>query len=690
MFSRARVYSLCSRFFVAKCAAPIAVCAGTLCALLVSGCGDPPAAPSANSKGAAKVADAVTSAADARCQQLITSSLDMMKPENLGITAQEQQVVDALNNWAGECGKSVPTGSNDPPPTAGKGDAFADLYDLSDIEHVRNCWLVRQLGTNAMRSQPTDLDRAVALFDLCVRTVALLGTAEPVFAQTPYDTMVLGRGTAEDRAWLFGELLRQAGIDSVILRPKKSSSQTPGTSTKGDSAAAPWLVGVLLDKQVYLFDPTLGWPIPSPDDKVTSVTVRQPATLAQVVAHDELLRKLDVSPDKKYPLRAADLKSLQVEIISSSRYSEPRIKRLESFLAGNRSTTVYSPMADVSGRPGVKNRVEQGGAGLWKKEDVSLWDYPDRQIGAVHHLDGQAKTHHDEEWLPFAGPVDLEFEMKTMSFKISQGTTFTEVNNGKGSGRSGAGRMPSPGDAERVEVRHDARRQIKARIAQLQGDYPTAVRKYLSVQLAELPPELLFPPDAQEKIKRDLPPEKRPNGPVGQTTPKREFIMNFRAAEAAKFWMGVCQLDQHEGDSADETFTAYLRRYTQGGVGLWVLQAAYLRSLSLAENKKFALAVQAITQLVQALPENDFRRPAFELLSERWRTARDAAKPSPSDTSAESPTQNSPPADAKSADANVKPAAPGKAESKAPSAPKTPAPTPAAPDVKSPAKPKSP
>src|SRR5580700_4408889 len=357
MSSRAGVYSLSSRFAAAPRVWLFDVaCAVALSAILSAGCepSSSTSSGSAASKAGAKAEASAASAADARCQQLLSSGLDMMKPENLGITAQEQQVVDSLNNWAADCGKS--TAVNDPAPKNGNAEAFADLYDLTDIEHVRNCWLVKQLGAGVLKSQSTDLDRIVGLFDLSIRTVALFNSSDPLMPQTPYDTMVIGRGTAEDRAWLFGELLRQAGFDSVIVRPKGSSltiNSGAGTSGGAASDAAPrWLVGVLLDKQVYLFDPTLGWPIPSPDDKGTSATVSKPATLAQAVAHDELLRKLDAS--KKYPLRASDLKSVQVEIITSSRYSEPRIKRIESFLAGNRSTTVYAPLADAGGRPGLR------------------------------------------------------------------------------------------------------------------------------------------------------------------------------------------------------------------------------------------------------------------------------------------------------------------------------------------------
>jgi hypothetical protein len=675
MSLRARVYSRGFRFAATVAAGRgprfAAICAGPALALLVAGCHSQSSTSSTkpDPKSGAK-ATALAVAAENRCTQLLTSGLDMLKPGNMGISAQEQQVVDALNNWAGECGNSTASPANDPPaakgatPTAtakdagvgasGAGasttsasgganaDAFADLYDLGDIEHIRDSWLVKDLGTAAVKAEPTDLERAVSLFDLAVRTVALNNAGDPELPQTVYDILVIGRGTAEDRAWLFGELLRQAGMDAVIVRPNAgadTTAKTPDvkaapTANKSPSGAEPrWLVGALVDKQVYLFDPTLGWPIPSPDDKGITPTVRQPATLAQAAAHDELLRKLDVSPEKKYPLKASDLKSVKVEIITSGRYSEPRIKRIESFLAGSRSVVVYTPLADVGARPGLRSRVENGGAGSWKKEDVSVWDYPDRQLAAVHHLGDQTKIVHDAFWLPFEGPVEFEFDPKTMQFKIAQGTTITSLKGGKPA-RPQAGAIPAPGEEnDRVEVRHDSRLQLKARIAQLQGDFPQAIRKYLTVQLDELPDKLVLPEDIQERAK-SLPPDKRPKGPLAIETPKREFFMNFRAAEDAKFWMGVCQLEQHEMAAAAETFEAYIRRYSQGGVGTWIIQAAYLRSLTLAEMKKFALAVQAARQLADALPENDFRRPTFELLGERWRSARDAAKPTSSTASA--------------------------------------------------------
>jgi hypothetical protein len=293
--------------------------------------------------------------------------------------------------------------------------------------------------------------------------------------------------------------------------------------------------------------------------------------------------------------------------------------------------------------------------------------------------------------LPFEGPVELEFDMKTMHWKISSGTTIKSL---KGDKPNRAGVFPGQEENDRVEVRHDPRKQIKARIAQLQGDYAKAIRTYLSVQLDELPAHLPLPEEVQERA-RNLPPDQRPkgldkNGVIVGETPKREFLMNFRAAEDAKFWMGVCQLDQHEAETAEETLGAYLRRYGQGA-GTWIVQAAHLRAVALAENKKFALAVQGITQLADALPESDFRRPTYELLSARWRLVRDAAKPSaePAPQKESTASAKSDPAPAKPP-ASEKPPAPTRSSPAAPpSTTKTPAP-PAATDAKSTTKPKTP
>lgn len=534
----------------------------------------------------------------------------MLRPEKLGISAEPKAAVDTLNNWVRDCGKSTVVAdppSNDPAaekliPEAARASAQGDLYDRQDIEHVRNCWLFKQARASVARQSDSDASRAVALFDLANRIVAIISKTEPTIPQSLYDIAVVGKGTPEDRAWVFAELLRQTGIDAVILKPGPRAAATEAPSVKvGDvgksgvgatrsnssGAGARWLVGAIVDKQVYLFDPTLGWPIPSPADKSATPAVQSAATLAEVLADDGLLRKLDVSPEKPYPLHSADLKSARVEIITSSRYWSPRIRRLESFMSGERSATIYAPLGDVGSRPGLLSRVTAAGSGLWKKEDVVVWDYPDRQTAAVEHFDQQANDIHQFFWLPFQGPLTADIEKDSMKLTIGPGT----------------------------------RKQLKSRIAQLQGDNAGAVRNYLLVQLDELPNAIPLPEEMQAAMKAQQ--QKPSEEPLGIPVPQLAVLTNFRAAEDAKFWMALCQLEQGMFETASETFDAYWRRYLQGGK--WIPETALFRGLTLAKTGRYGLAVQQINDLLRTFPEDDPRWATCKLFVARWRTARDAS-----------------------------------------------------------------
>lgn len=586
----------------------LAVAAAVCVAFFVSGC---PRTGTTKTPGPSKAdhsatkAPAGAAAPSQRCQTLLSSSIEMMQPENLGISADAKSAVDSLNNWVRDCGKSDATqggGTKDTAidkflPDAERASANAELFDIGDIEHVRNCRLFKQASANVLRTSTSDLDRIVGLFELANRLVAISGPIEPTIPQTAYEALVVGRGTPEDRAWVFGELLRQAGFDALILRPQSRDS------------AKRWLVGVPLEKQVYLFDPALGWPIPSADDKGTTPTVRRPATLAEAAANDSLFRKLDVSAEKPYPLKADDLKSLRAEVITSSRYWLPRIKHLENFLSGNRSATVYVALGDVGNRPGLLSRSAAAGAGFWKKDDVTVWDYPNRQGLAARNLDLRATQARELRWLPFEGPVKVDFDK----------------------------------DALQLQTKGGERKEIRSRTSQLQGDCPSAIRNYLLVQLEELPPAMMLPPAVAKEIATKQG-KSLGDGPVGIEVPKREFAMNYRAAEDAKFWMAVCQMEQNEFESAAENLAAYIRGYGARG-GLWIPQAALLRGIVLAHAQQYALAVQSVNQVLRALPEDDPRRSAFELFATRWRTTRDAAKPLPEKTPDSTKTSSAPASD---------------------------------------------
>ncbi len=74
--------------------------------------------------------------------------------------------------------------------------------------------------------------------------------------QKPGETLLLGIGTPTDRAWIFILLCRQVGLDAALLAIPDPENR---------EILRPKWVGVLSDGEVYLFEPTLGIPLPGPD-----------------------------------------------------------------------------------------------------------------------------------------------------------------------------------------------------------------------------------------------------------------------------------------------------------------------------------------------------------------------------------------------------------------------------------------
>jgi hypothetical protein len=193
---------------------------------------------------------------------------------------------------------------------------------------------------------PEELRLAMQLFDWTVANVQLEDDAWPEKSafklprnwHTPYETVLLGRGTASDRAWTFILLARQQGLDVVLLGI--GDAEKP-------AELKPWVPALVLahgdgDKKeldLYLFDPALGLPIPGPDG-------RGIATLAQVAADESLLRQLDLNDQRPYPIKAADIQQVTALVEASPGYLSRRMKFLESKLGGkHRLVLSVSPQA---------------------------------------------------------------------------------------------------------------------------------------------------------------------------------------------------------------------------------------------------------------------------------------------------------------------------------------------------------
>ena len=270
-----------------------------------------------------------------------------------------EQMIDRLNQWARQRTPSEqwsldPLVSTLPEPLQ----KYADPDDLAELTFhpyearllQESIWL-RDIAQWAKDEALDDVSLAKELFDWTVRNVQLVSReALDGRMHRPWQTLMYGRGTVEERAWIFSLLARQQGLDVVTLA--YADPQQP-------EQLRFWLSALLSDGDLYLFDPQLGLPIPTADGEGV-------ATLAQVREDESLLRRLDLDTEQPYPVQASDLENVVALVEGSPLALSQRARLLEEKLVGeNRVVLTSRPSA-------IAKAVEQAGP----IRDVRLWDLP--------------------------------------------------------------------------------------------------------------------------------------------------------------------------------------------------------------------------------------------------------------------------------------------------------------------------
>ncbi len=315
------------------------------------------------------------------CNDLVQLALSSLQPEQFG-TLDTSGPLTLLDGWKADC-QSTET-ARIAEQMVGKetkrlvdhdlllriiGDQFSD----QDAAHVRNVIQMQKSAEFAANRAEGDLERIVQVFQYVVRNVQLLEEDDPLAGLGAFEALVLGEGSARDRAWVFVDLLRQLRVDAVVLRPA------------GAAEGSPFLVGVLLDGKCYLFDTRLGWPVPSPEDDGSQPFVTRPATLAELRAEGELLDRFDL-PDAPYPLADADLDDVDVLVAVTSSLLAPRLAGVHAILTGTTVVDSFdSPEGDL-GYPNLLTRLTDNAP--WKPEKLAIWEYPERK--SVQTLDDMA------------------------------------------------------------------------------------------------------------------------------------------------------------------------------------------------------------------------------------------------------------------------------------------------------------
>ncbi len=312
-----------------------------------------------------------------------------------------RQIVDRLNGWIRT--QQPPENWRLDPLVAALPKPLAELPQVKNLDQMeyssfdgfalREAVWLRDVARWAGGDSQDAWQRARSLFDWTVRNIQLDANNENRGPQFPWETLLFGRGTATERAWVFILLARQLHIDAAMLAVGEPSR--PAEATDGASAAPPpsqgelgagkprvWCIAVLIEGNAYLFEPQLGLPIPAPDGVTLEGTGQlaiRPATLAQAAANEEVLRQLDVDTAHAYGVKSSELKRLVVMLEASPTYLSRRMMLLESRLVGGREMVLTtSPAAQA-----------EHWKALPQVAAVRLWLPPFETLEERSHLDRQ-------------------------------------------------------------------------------------------------------------------------------------------------------------------------------------------------------------------------------------------------------------------------------------------------------------
>ncbi|MDR2763032.1 MAG: hypothetical protein LBB88_10545 [Planctomycetaceae bacterium] len=245
-------------------------------------------------------------------------------------------------------------------------DLFIQTTDVYYL--IQSIWL-RNISNWARGDKQEALERVKNLFDwtICNISVRNQDVVNKMILplQLPWQSVLLGSASELDRAWVFVELLRQQRIDAAMLAVEDE---------KNAGEVVVWGVGVLIDGEIYVFVPEYGTPLPAKDGLTLAedgtLTCKGVATFSQILKDDSLLRQLDISDAKKFPITSERLKKSTLFLVASPETVSMRMKVLEADLSGDSNMILYTDIGE--------QRRLLSDAKLATSARAAIWSHPFR------------------------------------------------------------------------------------------------------------------------------------------------------------------------------------------------------------------------------------------------------------------------------------------------------------------------
>jgi hypothetical protein len=240
-------------------------------------------------------------------------------------------------------------------------DALRELaFEPHEGRLLQEAVWMRDISRWARGDSFDNVQRAAALFDWTARNVQLVADEE-ARVHRPWQVLLYGRGTAEQRAWVFANLCRQLGLDVVMLAVQGENEQGDAGAVQGGHNYF-WLPALVEGDGLYLFDMRLGLPIPGPNGAGI-------ATLKQVQEDNGLLRQLDID-GAKYPVTAAAAKKASARIVADPFQLSRRFRQVEQALTGDDRLALSVEASAVAERLKAMPQIAE----------VQLWELPFRTL----------------------------------------------------------------------------------------------------------------------------------------------------------------------------------------------------------------------------------------------------------------------------------------------------------------------
>jgi hypothetical protein len=331
----------------------------------------------------------------AQADEILASALYQLKPNNFGLNSSVEKPVSLLNSWRF---KQVEQhgASDEPSPVNAPAGWIAESdverlaqpkFDLADAAHIRDAMLFHTIAGYLSDRARNEVQRAAVVVDYVCRNVSLWKDDEIEVAVPPFMIIQMGRGTADDRAWVCACILRQLRQDAVIVRAKSDAKET------GDK----WLLGICVEGKVYLFDMRLGLPITQGDDPAI-------ATLDEIVLHPEWLQQMSVKGD--YRLTVDDLREPSISVMSDPLFWCRRMRNIEGVLPAKDVCVLYDPLLGEGKQKGALGRISE--TNHWPVENLKLWQYPRQQVQASQKPSKEAQQELHRLLLPLSVPIPVK------------------------------------------------------------------------------------------------------------------------------------------------------------------------------------------------------------------------------------------------------------------------------------------